>query len=258
MAYRVLILSPLHNMGTTVGAALLGQGLTYSGHSSTLVFTDPKSYLPQYLGLEGISDPTRSITQVVELIENDALKNREILNYGHLYAKNAYLLNTANPALNDVVRAKTVHHIYERVTSDVVICDCSDDIETPIVSELLDITDMVMVVVTPSPKAIQYVMNWLEYSVLKDSSNVFILLNEYHETIAAIRDFAKSIKFSAGRVCKLHYNPWIGRCSFNGSLPQILPLAMGLDPRVSNLISDVYEFNQAVETGMILNSKRGY
>lgn len=258
MAHKVLVLSPLHNMGTTVVSSVLAQGVTYSGKSSTLLFTDKNSFVPKYLGVEGMDDPTRSITQVVELIDNAAIENKDILTYAHVYAKNAYLMNTANPSLSDAFKLQTVQYVYERVTSDIVVCDCSDDIDSTLVSELLDISDMIFVVVTPSPKVVNYVQNWMEYSVLKGNPNVFIIVNQYNETIASVRDFAKAIGFSANRVCKIHYNPWISKCCFSGSLPTVVPLAMSIDYRVANLSGDINELNQAIASDILISNKKGF
>ena len=258
MAHKILVLSPLHNMGTTVVSSMLAQGVTYAGKSSTLVFTDKNSYIPKYLGVEGLDDPTRSITQVVELIDNAAIENRDILTYAHTYAKNAFLMNTANPSLSDAFKLQTVQYVYERVTSDVVVCDCSDDIDSTLVSELLELSNMVLIVVKPSLKVIDYMKNWLEYSVLKGNPNIFIVVNEYNETIASLRDFCKALSFPANRVCKLHYNPWIPKCCFNGTLPTILPLTMNLDYRVANIVGDINEINQAILSDILISNKKGF
>lgn len=79
MAHKILVMSPLHNMGSTVAASLLAQGLTYSSKTCTLLFTQPESLLPSYFGIQDVNDPTRSVMQIVRLIDNGAIADKDIL-----------------------------------------------------------------------------------------------------------------------------------------------------------------------------------
>lgn len=258
MAHRILVLSPLHNMGATVASCFLAQGATYGGHSSTLLFTEPHSPIPDYLGVDSVADPTRNITQVVELINSGAMANSEIITYAHTYEKNAFLMNTADPSLTDRAKIQTVTYIFERVQSDIVICDCSEDLGEAITNDLLELADMVFIVLDMSPKAVKYLKHWLTLPAFQGGPSLFVIVNKYDESIAALRDFSKTIGLSANRVCKIHYNPWIRKCCFSGTLPTILPLANTLDYRVATLKNDIIEFNQAIDSSLLLKSRKGF
>lgn len=257
MAHRILVLSPLHNMGSTVASCMIAQGATYSGYSSTLLFTEPRSPIPDYLGVDTIVDPTRNITQVVELINAGSMPNAEIINYAHAYEKNAYLMNTADPSLTDRAKLQTVTYIYERVQTDIVVCDCSDDLGETITSDLLEMSQMIFIVIDMSPKSVRYLKHWMQQKQFKGMSNVFVIISKYDESVVALRDFAKTISMPANRVCKVHYNPWIRKCCFSGTLATILPLAQTLDYRVAALKNDITEFNQAIEGDLLLSSRQG-
>lgn len=257
MAHKILVLSPLHNMGATVASCLLAQGATYGGHSSTLLFTESRSPIPDYFGVDTVTDPTRNITQVVELINSGAMANSEIITYAHSYEKNAFLMNTADPSLTDRAKAQTVVYIYERVQSDVVVCDCSDDISESITNDLIELSQMIFIVIDMSPKAVRYLQHWMKLKQFQNNPNVFVIVSKYDEGVAALRDFAKTIGMPANRVCKIHYNPWIRKCCFSGTLNTVLPLANTLDYRVACFKNDIIEFNQAIDGDLLLKSKKG-
>ena len=111
MSHRILIMSPLHNMGATVVSTLLTQAATFDNKTATLIFTQPNSNLPDYLGIEDINDPTRSIMQIVRLVDNGAISDEDILDYAHQFSKNAYLLNVADPSLSGRDRDQVVTHL---------------------------------------------------------------------------------------------------------------------------------------------------
>lgn len=258
MAHKILVMSPLHNIGSTVVATMLAQGLTFDNKTSTLVFTQEDSNLPEYLGVTDIHDPTRSIMQVVRLIDSGAIEDKDILDYTYGYVKNGWLMNMVDPALAASDREQVIDHVYSRVPTDVVICDNSEDITSPMTAKLLEESDMLFIVTDMSMKCQRHLQAWLETPLLKNFSDTFIIVNRYDETVYALRNFAKSIKIAANRVCRLHYNPWIQKCSLNGQLHTILPLAREIDPRVSNLNNDVTEWIQCVNGTMVLKTKKGF
>lgn len=258
MAHKILVMSPLHNLGSTVVSMMMAQGMTYDGKTSTLLFTQPNSLLPNYVGIENVNDPTRSIMQIVKLIDNGAISDSDILDYAYQYVKNSWLLNIADPSLEGKDREQVITHVYNRVDSDVVICDNSEDLDSPITSELMETSDMIFIVIDMSVKSRNRLKAWLESPHLKDRNNVFIIVNNYNEVIAAARNVAKVLAVPANRVCKLHYNPWITKCTNNSQVHTILPLARELDPRVANLNNDINEMIQCVNGSIVLRMKKGF
>lgn len=258
MAHKILVMSPLHNLGATVAAEMIAQAVTFDNKTSTLLFTEANSNLPQYLGIEDTHDPTRSIMQIVKLIDSGAISDTDILDYAFTYVKNGWLIDVADPSLAGKDREQVVSHVFSRVTTDIAICDNSEDIDSPLTQALLDIADMTFIVIDMSKKSMKHLKAWLESPQLKDKDNVYIIVTKYNEVAGAVRDFARSIAVPANRVCKLHYNPWIIKCTLNMQLHTILPLARELDPRVANLNSDIMELIQCIDGNILLNTKRGF
>lgn len=257
MSHKILVMSPLHNMGATVVSTLIAQGVTFDSKTSTLIFTQPRSKLPEYLGIGNNNDPTRSVMQIVKLIDNGAIEDKDILDYAYDYSKNAYLLDVADPSLSGRDREQVVSHIFNRAPTDIVVCDNSEDIDTPVSQRLLDIADMIFIVIDMSRKSREYMQAWLETPQLSKLTNVYFIVNNYNEVVYAIRNYAKTIHQPANRVCKMHYNPWIEKCCNNSQLATLLPAARQLDPRVASLNTDIAEIVQCINGDMIFKIKKG-
>ncbi len=257
MGHRVLVMSPLHNLGATVASGIIAHAMTFDNKTSTVVFTEPVSHLPDYFGIEGVDDPTRSVMQIVKLVDNGALADADILDYAYSYGKNGWLLNLSDASLEGRDRDQVVNHVYKRVPTDVCVCDNSDDLNTPLTKGLLEISDMLFIVVDMSGKSEEHLHSWLESPILKDFKNVYILVNKYSEVVCSLRDYAKRIRMPANRVCKIHLNPWIQRCTLHKQLATLLPQARELDPRVANLNVDMNELIQCINGDILVKNKKG-
>ena len=251
-----MVTSPLHQMGSSVVAAMIAQGVTYNNKTSTLLFNEKGSNLPNYLGIDDINDPTRSVMQIVKLIDNGAISDNDILDYTFKYATNAYMLNTASESIDAKDSIQIINHVYKRTPTDIVVIDNSADIMDNISQQLIEESDTIFVVVQPSSKSAARLKDWLYHSNLKFKQNVFVVVDFYNEVIFSIRDLAKYLGLPASRVCKLHYNPWIAKCCIKGQLPTVLPLAMDMDPRVVNLNNDIKEFNAVINSELVFTSRR--
>lgn len=257
MAHKVLVLSPMSNMGTTCVATFIAQALTYSNKTSMLVFTEKDSLLPHYVGIEDVNDPTRSVMQIVRLIDSGSINDNDIIDYAHSMSKNAHLLNLSDKSLKDSDRVQVVNHVYNRVSTNVTLCDCSEDLGTKFSKTLIEFSDQIFIVIDPSIKSAQKLKLWLQHPSLLGNPNVYVVINRYNEVIDSARNLAKYLGMPANRVCKVHYNPWVAKCSRSGSLTDIIPLAHEMDPRVVNLRNDMDELTQCIDGAIIMKNKKG-
>lgn len=255
MGFKVLVMSPLHQSGATTVSTLMAHALTYVNKTVTLAYTDPTSLLPKYLGIKRIDDPTRSIMQVVRLIDSDALADNEILDYGVEFSKNVHLLSLGDATITERDAAAIVKHVYKRVPTDICIVDSHDDIDSPVSQNLIEQSDLVFIVLSPSDKDFAHMKFWLENKELNKHPNVCVIINHYDEVVAPLRNLAKHIGFSANRVCKVHENPWIRKCCMVGMLHDIIPKVKAIDPRVANLSCDFTEISQCVVSSILATSK---
>ena len=246
MAYKILVISPLHNLGTSTVSSMMAQAMAMNNKSVMLTFMQPDATIPTYLGIDGFNDPTRSIMQVSKLIDTGALRNKDILDYAYQFHPNCHLLNVADPSLTTTDRLSLVSHVFEHTPTDVVIVDDSSDIDSRSITEMLDLTDLTFVVINMSTTSAYHLKVWLNETKLKDNPNIFIIVNYYNEVVADLRGFAKSIGIPANRVAKVHYNPCIQKCTRNGHLNDVLPLAFEYDPRVAELRSDFSDIDRCL------------
>lgn len=258
MAHKILVMSPLHNLGATVSASLLSQAITFSSRTCTLLFTQADSLLPSYFGIQEVNDPTRSIMQVVKLIDSGAIKDQDILDYAFPLTKNLHLVNVVEKSLTQRDRIQVISHIYNRSATDCVVIDNSDDLSTSFSKSLIQDSDQIFIVVQPTVKSLARMKLWLQDPLLENYPELFIIVNEYNERIFSMRELAKYMGLPANRVCKIHYNPYIGMCCFKGALQTVLPLSKELDPRVVNLKNDIEELQQCVGSSMLVRSKKGF
>ena len=248
-------MSPLHQSGASIVATMMAQSLTYDNKTTTLVYTSPDSLIPTYLGIKNVDDPTRSIMQVVRLIDNNAIRDADILDYAVQFSKNAYLLSFGDSTLPERDAVQIVQHVYKRVPTDVCIVDSSDDIDSPITEKLLESTDCVFVVITPNHKDFAYLKYWLTETSLKTRQDVYVVINHYDPVVDSVRNLARTIGMAANKVATLQENPWIRKCTLNQQLYDIIPKVKGADPRVVNLMSDFRDFTQIINSMVLLKAR---
>lgn len=254
MSCKCLFMSPLHNTGTSLISVLAAQCVTFEGKRSAITYTSETSPVPDYLGIENVNDPTRSIMQLVRLIDAGAIADDAIGDYMYTWVNNGQLLNITDPSLTERDKLNIIRHVYSRIPTDVCICDNSEDISSPASQKLLDESDCVFLVVPYSKKGFIYLKSWLDSSYLKGRENTFIIINYYHESVSSVRDTAKYLGLSVNRVCKVHYNPMIVKCCMTGQLPALLPNARKADPRVAELNMDITEVAQCISSVMLTNA----
>ena len=250
MAQKVVVLSPLHNSGASTVAALIAHNSACKGKSSMLCYTDAHSPLPEYFGIEENNDPTRTIMQVTKLIDAGGLTNSEILQYADKYdlRHEAYILNTADPTLDDASRKQIIKFIFAHTPTNLVVCDVSEDMQDIVAQELIEDADGVFIVIQPTQKYYARVRAWLQDPILVNKENVYVLVNGYHEVITSARALADKIGIKAVSLCKVHYNPWICKCCHIGSLEDVVRTALMSDPRTVNLQSDFTEIDGAIKS----------
>lgn len=258
MAHKILVLSPLHNMGTTVVSSIVAQAMTFDNKTSTLLFTQQRSPLPKYLDVSEIDDPTRSVMQIMRLIDNGAIEDKDILDYAFNYTKNGWIVNVADPTLSGADREQVITHIFRRVPTDIVVCDCSEDLDSPVTESLIELADMIFIVTDMSEKSTDRLTHWLKSEYFEHHEHTYIIVNKYDEVVWSVRNYAKYIKSSANKVCKVHYNPWITKCTLNSQLNTLLPMVRDLDPRVAHLNSDVNEIIQCINGDLMTKWKKGF
>ena len=100
---RLAILSPLNRSGCSVVTTMLAQGAALTQDWKTVVtYTSKARTLPIYLNLiEYTEDRTRSISQVVKLLQAKAISSDELDDFAIKVAPNFYLMDTVSETITN-------------------------------------------------------------------------------------------------------------------------------------------------------------
>ena len=155
---RLAILSPLNRSGCSVVTTMLAQGAALTQDWKTVVtYTSKARTLPIYLNLiEYTEDRTRSISQVVKLLQAKAISSDELDEFAIKVAPNFYLMDTVSETITNEEALMVQKYVYTNITADLVLCDISESIEDQSAQELMEVSDAVCFIVNPERQACIY------------------------------------------------------------------------------------------------------
>lgn len=256
MNIKITVMSPLHNVGSSVVSLFITQALTFAHYKTLLLYNQSDSLIPRYLGSVDDGDLTRSVSQLAQLLDAGALDSDHILDYCNPITQNCFFLNTSANNLYQEDKLALVNNIFSSAPVDVTVCDNTEDIGTSTSTLLLEKTDMIFIVVPHSLKGFERLKIWLKNPELRDyMEKIYVVISNYSEEVFAMRVLSKHIGFPNSHVLRMHYNPWIEKMCHAGKLQTVLPLAKELDPRVANLSNDIAELTSCVNSYMFTASK---
>lgn len=248
---KIAIISPISHSGTTMVSLLLGQALaTTQSLTVMLTYTGTNRRICEYLNVSSIADKTMSITQVVKLLESQAISPEDITDYSTPVTTNLRIMDTADPVLDAEDGTKLMSYVYKNVTTDISICDVSTEIYDTVTQELFDASDAVVFVIQPDTHSYDMLKLWKESEYWPKDKDIMVVVNRYNEEIDALRNISKKIGMAHANVCKLHYNPYITKYANTNESATMLPYVLQKDPRVVELNNDLREMCQYVVSNM--------
>lgn len=249
MAMKVVVISPLHNIGASAASLFIAQAATFGHYKSLLLYNQQESLLTKYVGELDDGDITRSVSQLAQLLDAGALTSDAIFDYATEITENCYYMNTTSTNLYAEDRLALVQNLYALTTADVTICDNTEDLDADTTQYLIDKSDAVFIAIPHSLKGFDRLKYWLEQKSLSDyKPKLYVLVCKYTEEVFAMRNLSKYIGFSNTHVLRMHYNPWIEKMSFSGKLHTVPQAAWTLDPRVVNLHNDMKEILSCLDS----------
>lgn len=238
---RLAILSPLNRSGCSVVTTMLAQGAALTQDWKTVVtYTSKARTLPIYLNLiEYTEDRTRSISQVVKLLQAKAISSDELDEFAIKVAPNFYLMDTVSETITNEEALMVQKYVYTNITADLVLCDISESIEDQSAQELMEVSDAVCFIVNPDNVSIEALQAWKDSEYWPKDKPVFIVINRFDENIIGVRPYSKRIGFAPKNTCTLHYNPFITKSCNEYFLSEIVPYTYDKDPRILNIRNDI-------------------
>lgn len=253
---RISVISPVPHGGTTTASMFLAQSLAHTQSLSVmLTYTGTNRRLCEYMGVSSMDDKTRSISQVVKLMESRAIGPEDLYDYSLKLYPNMNIMDTADPTLSDEDNAKLISYVFKNIKSDICICDISDEIYSETTQELFEVSDIVAIVIQPDRYSYDMFRRWRESEYWPKKANIMVIVNNYNEEVAALRDISKQLGIPHVNVCKIHYNPYIMKYSNTGESLTMMPYVVQRDPRVIELNTDFKEMTQYVVSNLGIRFK---
>ncbi|MDR1523145.1 MAG: hypothetical protein LBS29_04275 [Endomicrobium sp.] len=201
-------------------------------------------------------DITRSISQVVKLLEAQAIFPEDLGDYMLKLAPNLEFLDTRSEALTEDEIANLIGFVFENIPRDVIICDVRTEITDAITVRLLNDCDVIILVSLPNVRSLELVKRWVESGLLPKKP-VMLLVNRYDTLIMPLSKAANIAGCRVRDTCKLRYNPFIIKNCNDGELHTIVPYVLDKDPRVVELNIDLKECVQFLFSHMNKKFKWG-
>lgn len=241
---KIAVISPINRSGASVVASVLAQASAITQELRTvLTYTSPEKTLPVYLDVTGqAEDRTRSISQVVKLLQADAMTAEDLDDYAIKLDANCYMMDTVSDSITRSEALQIQKYVFEHMQADLVFCDVSEAIDEPIAQELISISDAVCFVLNPDTISIDAFNTWKSSEYWPKDKKYFVVINRYDDAIYGVRQYAKQCGIEVKNTCKLHYNPFIVKSCNEQFLKDIVPYSYtNKDYRVIDLRNDIKE-----------------
>ncbi|QGQ98795.1 DUF3298 domain-containing protein [Paenibacillus psychroresistens] len=244
---RISIISPDRRQGGTTISVLLALALAQTQNLTTcLTYTgNNNNSIESFLGLKQMEDKTRSLTQVIKLLEAHAISGDEILDYCTQIpgVPNLQIMDTASDTISDADNTKLLKFVIENLNHQIVITDIATEIYDEVTKSVLDNSDLIIMVLTQSRDVANKLKYWESAEVMSylNKKGLVFIFNQYDPYVEAFRDTTKRMNIRHRRCAKISYNAFIKRTSNMGKLQTILPFIMDKDPRVIELHNDLKE-----------------
>jgi cellulose biosynthesis protein BcsQ len=244
---KIAVISPDRKQGGTTISVLLAVALAQTQNISTcLTYTgNNNTSMAGFLGFKPTEDKTRNLTQVIKLLEANAISGEEIQDYCIKIpgVPNLQLMDTASDTISDEDNTKLLKFVIENMNHDMVITDVATEIYDDVSRAVIDNSDLVVMVLTQSKEIGERLKHWETAGVMDylNQKGLVFLFNQYDPYVEAFRDTTKRMGLRHRRCAKISYNSFIKRTSNMGKLQTILPFILNKDPRVIELNNDLKE-----------------
>lgn len=238
---RVAVYSPVRRQGATTISILLGATMARQRSFSTcLTYTGTEvDSLNLYLSMQQKEDMTKSLSQMVKLLEADIISNEDVKDYLYAIDTNLDLMHTANEYTNKGDSERLLSFILDNLPHDLIITDVNSEPYEATTQKVLEEADLIAVVISQSMDVVRKLQRWRESEYFPDPAKVVYVINEYDSNVSAARDVANKIGVKYTKVSKVSMNPYIRKMSNSGKLIELLTYIIKKDIRVIELNTDL-------------------
>lgn len=238
---KIAIYSPVRRQGSTSLSILLGTALAAKTTLKTcLTYTGTESdTFNMFLGLRQYADRTKSINQMIKMLQANAISGEDISDYLHKVVENIDLMHTSSDKTKKEESEILLSYILSHLPHNLVITDVNSEPYEETTQKVLGEADLVVVVLSQGVDVIDKFKRWKESSYFPDPSKVVYVINRYDANVSAIRNVCKLIGVKYNKVAKLSMNPMIRKQSNEGKLGDLMTYILERDIRVIELANDM-------------------
>lgn len=257
MSIKIAVVGPTRRQGETTLALMLAltiQKVFKVRVCLTQTGIDCQS-LKTFLGIKDTFDYTKSLSQLVRLLEAGDLADREISDYLTPIVDGVDLLQTSDSITSADVSSRLLLESIDYLNHNFIVTDVNTDLDSDVTQEILKKADLVVVSLTQGKDAIVKMRSWQEHVMFPDPNKVVYVVNYYDPVICALRDVSNQIGVRHVRVAKLNYNPFVAKMSNTGKFTDLIPYIFNKDSRVIDLLLDMQEilYMMSAQLGMAMN-----
>ena len=261
---KITVFSPTRGQGTTTSSILVGTALSRVGDLDVVLthtcYKDPG--IKEYLNLDEIIDPTRSLAVVLALKRSDAISGDDLINYSIPKGDRFSIVDTLSSNLSDEESDIIIDYVTSSLNRVIGIIDAGAELDTlDKIERAYESSDMMMCVVDPNKASMDRIKEWVlneEYSYMFNSGKIIYVVNKYNPLLGNLRAFSKYMGLAHQYVYKIEYNPYINKYCNDGSLEKILDLMSVQHFSTLDIAEDLRKLCTIFSTGLDLGIKWRY
>lgn len=238
---KVAVYSPVRRQGCTTLSILLGSAIAQISNTKvclTYTGTATDSYNIA-LGLDQVEDRTKSLTQVIRMLEANSITGKEINDYLTPLNDNLDIMQTSNDYITTEESDKLLTFVLNNLTHDLIITEINSEPYEDSTKAILSNADIIVVLLSQGKDIINKYNTWKNSELFPDPTKIVYAMNLYDPNVSALRDVTKIMGIKPNKIVKITNNPFIKKMSNNGSLHKLMPYIYNKDIRVVNLHSDI-------------------
>lgn len=255
---RVSVISPSRRQGVTTVSIFIAQVLALLNNSKVcLTHTSIDSdSINSYLELENHYDSTKSVTQVVKLLQVEAISDEDLADYCINLYDNVDIFETANSKVSAVKSLELLEYVLKNLPHEIQVVDVDSDIETETIINIIKESNVVVQVIDMAADVALKLKAWQKTDIYKEfeETGILTVINRYESSILPKRPLMKKLGLIPRRCCTLPYNPYIVKYSNQGNLHGMLDPIIQKDYRVFQLYQPLEEMGRLISNHLGLKA----
>ncbi len=228
---KILVSSPVHGQtGNTVALAFLALSFALTQKKSVCItHADFKNDdLRRMFGIEETEDITKSLSQVVKLLQSNSIEASDVVDYATQIMSGLDLYTTKEMTLEQSELFDFYEFLLNKMTIyNHVLIDMDEEYTSPISKLCQKIADTIIITVDQNDHVLESAKNFKNEIIAQHEinrkhgeadKNILFLLNNYDPIISPYKKVANKLGVPHNKLIVLHHNPYIAKCENTGKI----------------------------------------